>query len=305
MLIDNTLLYEKAYSIQIGNAFEELYYFFDYDERFYAINMDFQHFHNFYEILILLDDSGNHIIEGKLYPLKKFDMVCLRPCILHKSEYHPGPATKRLVIQFKLPFYHPVLGAELKEILKIFDTSTPIYRFDSNHQKILLEMLNEIYAHSKSESSTQTLMIHNKFIAFLSMLYHFKKHSSYTADAIHPSTSKTYAIAAYIHNHYQEELSLEILAKKFYLSTYYLSRQFKEVTGFSLINYIQMTRVRNAQQMLLFTDYKITDIALSCGFTSFSQFNRVFNKFCNMSPSKFKTHSDKVTTIEKGVVSTL
>ena len=55
-----------------------------------------------------------------------------------------------------------------------------------------------------------------------------------------------------------------------------------------LINYIQITRVRNAQQLLLYTDMKIADITTSCGFTSFSQFNRVFNKFCHTSPSQFR-----------------
>ena len=85
-----------------------------------------------------------------------------------------------------------------------------------------------------------------------------------------------------------QELSLDYISKKFFISPYYLSHQFKSVTGFTLINYIQMTRVRNAQQLLLYTDMKIADITAHCGFTSFSQFNRVFNKFCHTSPSQFR-----------------
>ena len=83
---------------------------------------------------------------------------------------------------------------------------------------------------------------------------------------------------------------MEYLAEKFFISPYYLSHQFRRVTGFSLINYIQITRVRNAQQLLLYTDMKIADITTSCGFTSFSQFNRVFNKFCHTSPSQFRVN---------------
>ena len=37
-----------------------------------------------------------------------------------------------------------------------------------------------------------------------------------------------------------------IISPKIFISPYYLSHQFKSVTGFTLINYIQMTRVRNA-----------------------------------------------------------
>ena len=57
---------------------------------------------------------------------------------------------------------------------------------------------------------------------------------------------------------------------------------------YTVVNYVQMTRIRNVQQLLLYTQRKITDIAESCGFTSFSQFNRTFNKFCKISPSEYR-----------------
>ena len=87
-----------------------------------------------------------------------------------------------------------------------------------------------------------------------------------------------------------EELSLESLAEQFYISTYYLSHRFRQVTGYTLIHYIQMTRIRSAQYALINTREKITDISAACGFTSFSQFNRVFNKFCHTSPSQFRVN---------------
>ncbi len=61
------------------------------------------------------------------------------------------------------------------------------------------------------------------------------------------------------------------------------------MTGFTVVQYIQQTRVKNAQYLLLNTSLKITDIAEKIGFSSFSQFNRVFHRFCSMSPSDYKT----------------
>ena len=89
-------------------------------------------------------------------------------------------------------------------------------------------------------------------------------------------------------------MSLESLAEQFYISTYYLSHRFRQVTGYTLIHYIQMTRIRSAQYALINTREKITDISAACGFTSFSQFNRVFRKFCGVSPSDFRR--DPVTS---------
>jgi len=295
MLIGNRLIYEKEHLVTIGDPNESIYYFFDYDERSYDINMEFQHFHNFYEMHILLDSHANHIIEGNLYRINMFDIVCLKPYLLHKSEYPQGPPKKRLIIQFHLPDYEDILHPELTEALSIFEAPLPIYRFDQKLQDNFISLLNEIFQASKSGSPINKLTIHSRFLALICMIYQYRSSNIYEPESLSATAAKIYAITAYIHNHYSEELSLASLSKQFYLSNYYLSHLFKEITGFTLINYIQMTRIRNAQQLLLFTDKKITDIAEQCGFDSFSQFNRVFNKFCDTSPRDYKRHSSQTS----------
>jgi len=295
MLIDHIFNYEKKYSIHIGLPTDSLYYFFDYDDRSYNLNREFQHFHPFYEIHILLGSSASQIIEGSPYSLKKFDIVCLRPTLLHQLDYPEGPPVKRLVIRFRIPRQETELRNETEALLDIFHTKIPIYRFDQDHQQALFKFLNDIFQISKDQDiknnevfDITSLLIHNKFIEFLSYIFLNKKYNCYIPNTFDISSNKIYMITSYIHGHFSEDLSLVTLAKNFYMSTYYLSHLFKTITGFTLTNYVQMTRIRNAQQMLLFTDYKVIEIAELCGFTSFSQFNRVFNKFCRTSPSKFK-----------------
>lgn len=294
----NKFLYEKEYLVEIGKPSDLLYYFFDYDERSYDINMEFQHFHPFYEMHILLDSEANHIIEGNLYDITLFDIVCLKPYILHKSEYPTGPPRKRLIIQFNLPTLIDLLQEQFEQVMSIFEKPVPIYRFDSEEQDIINGLLNDIFSISKSKNPLRTLLIHNKFTEYLCTLYKFSKNNIYEQSNANTTTSKIYAVASYIHNHYAKDLSLDLLAQEFYLSTYYLSHLFKKVTGFTLINYIQITRTKNAQQLLLYTDTKITEIAEQCGFTSFSQFNRVFNKFCGMSPRSFRQQGGLDSSLE-------
>lgn len=288
MLINNKLIYEKEYLVTIGKPTDNCYYFFDYDERYYDINMEFQHFHNFYEIHVLLDDYAAHIIEGNLYGIGFLDFVCLKPYCLHKSEYPDGPAKKRLIIQFNIPGFSGSLHNETIESLSLFEAPLPIYRFEQNYQDLIIDKLNDIYKVSKLDSSIKLLSIHSKFYDLLCTLYNYKDKNIYKSESLNATTSKIYSITSYIHNHFSEEMTLDVLAQNFFISKYYLSHLFKEVTGFSLTNYIQMTRIRNAQQLLLFTDKKITDIAIQCGFTSFSQFNRVFNKFCKTAPRNYR-----------------
>ena len=123
----------------------------------------------------------------------------------------------------------------------------------------------------------------------MSLIYLYRDKNSYSNHLDFDNiTNKVYGITAYIHSHFTEELSLESISKEFFISCCYLSHQFKRITGFTLTDYIQLTRVRNAQTLLLSTDNPIADIAFQCGFSSFSQFNRAFNKFLHLSPSAFR-----------------
>ena len=64
MLLQNLVLYEDKYFVRVNAESDPLFYFFDYDVRSADINMQFQHFHTFYELCILLCPSAVHFIEG-------------------------------------------------------------------------------------------------------------------------------------------------------------------------------------------------------------------------------------------------
>lgn len=287
----NKLLYEQNYQIYINNAEDSLFYHFDYDERSYQVNMDFQHYHSFYEIHFLLSPKAYHLVNGIPYDIKMNDIVLLRPSLLHKTTYIPGSPSKRLIVRFSLPEAFFQTEIALQSILKPFYAEIPIYRFESTKSTIPIGVLNEIFHLSKQvmPEELKKILIHNKFLEFLHKLWELESLNIYIKEDFENDLQrKIYDITSYIHNHYQEDLSLEMLAKQFFISTYYLSHQFKKVTGYTLTHYIQMTRIRNAQFALTNTNTKITEIAANCGFTSFSQFNRVFQKFCMVSPSDFR-----------------
>ena len=66
MLIQNLALYEDKYYIYVNQENDLLFYFFDYDVRTADINMQFQHFHTFYELCVMLCPDTKHFLKGKL-----------------------------------------------------------------------------------------------------------------------------------------------------------------------------------------------------------------------------------------------
>lgn len=289
MLIQNLALYEDEYYIRVNEENDPLFYFFDYDVRSAEINMQFQHFHTFYELCVLLCPNTTHFLEGKPYELQTFDIIGIPPSVLHMTQYPEGDPCKRLIIQFSLPKSINGLGNEYEQLLSIFHQETPIFRFEPELRDKLYRKLNDIFLLAQKTDPMRDLIIHLKFVEFLTLLFLNQDRNQYANESeLSPAEKKIYAIASYIHAHYTEPLSLEFLAQKFYISSYYLSHQFKDVTGFTLTDYIQMTKVRNVQSMLINTTIPITEAALSCGFTSFSQFNRVFQKHIGMAPSQYR-----------------
>lgn len=266
---------------------DSLFLHFDYDVRSAQVNMEFQHFHRYYEIFILCDKEAGHLVEGRYYALVEGDIVLLKPGCLHKSIYFEGGPVRRLIIAFSLPQEHG-LAYSIRGVLSLFNLENPVIRLSPEKRLELFQMLDEIAAAKRNKEQYSDLYMFSHFCDFLYALKAAAAHNLYENKELGEMAHKINTIASYIHTHYTEPISLEQLSEHFSISDCYLSRKFKEVLGFPLIQYIQMTRVRGAQWLLLTTDQSIQDVAERCGFASFSQFNRVFDKYCGVSPRTFR-----------------
>lgn len=304
--------YNEKQFIVINDIAHSLFYFFDFDERASEVNMEFEHFHFFYEIHVLLSPNAIHFLEGVPYPIESHDFVLLPPSLLHKSCYPEKEPSKRLVIAFMYPENEFGFHDSYKELLSPFHQDIPIYRFPEKQLNILTDLINQIVDlafqdqserqfNTQELSGTKELVLHSLFTRFLYCLSQFQDSNLYEKEQITDKiTERIYSVSNYIHTHYQEDMTLDELARESYMSPYYLSHQFKRITGYTITHYIQLVRVRNCQFLLLNTKNKITDIALECGFVSFSQFNRVFRKFCEESPSEYrKNHAGEEQLIAK------
>lgn len=81
-----------------------------------------------------------------------------------------------------------------------------------------------------------------------------------------PKYQKVDEVAHYIVEHCTERISLEDLAGRFYINKFYLSRIFKEVTSFTINDYLNVNRIKKAHRLLLETDDSITSIAEQLGY---------------------------------------
>ncbi|GAB6929114.1 hypothetical protein JCM10914A_30970 [Paenibacillus sp. JCM 10914] len=96
-------------------------------------------------------------------------------------------------------------------------------------------------------------------------------------------------IVAYIHEHYDQELSIEYFAGKLNMSIGHFSRIFKEEIGEKYVDYIAKYRMDRAKYFLLETDMKIDDIAERVGYWGRNSLIRAFRRYEGITPAKYRT----------------
>ena len=92
----------------------------------------------------------------------------------------------------------------------------------------------------------------------------------------------------YIAKNFSSNITLEEVAQEVHLNPSYFSSIFKEITGSSFSEYLNMVRVEESKRLLANTNYSIIDIAIATGFNSQSYFSKVFKKYTGLSPGQYR-----------------
>ena len=89
-----------------------------------------------------------------------------------------------------------------------------------------------------------------------------------------------------------DNITLPFIAEMVHFNPSYLSRLFKKVTNISISDYVMECKLTSAKKLLADSDTKIQEIAESLGYTSQSNFARVFRKSTGMTPNDYRNQSN-------------
>ena len=125
-----------------------------------------------------------------------------------------------------------------------------------------------------------------------------KEYEAFLERSMDSSRNEVTAVKNYIYQHYDEDLNLEMLAEKVYLSSGYLSFIFKKETGMNLNRYIRVFRMEKAKDLLCSTNMKVAQASEKVGFANVSYFCRSFRDYYGSSPESYRkgTAEDEQTS---------
>lgn len=93
-------------------------------------------------------------------------------------------------------------------------------------------------------------------------------------------------VIGFLSDHYGENLSLDDISTGVGVTKNYLCNAFKLNTGITIIDCLNMIRIRKAAEQIVYSDLPLTEVAQMCGYVSASHFNRVFMRYVGMPPGQ-------------------
>lgn len=268
-------------------------------ERDFDFNMLSKHFHNEYEIYYLLSGERYYFIEKQIYHVKKGSLVFIDRNQIHKTVGGNTNYHDRILIIMSADEIAPLLKlCNNLDVASFFNKNYGIIDLNEAGQKYVESILFFIIREMKKKHSNYEFIVKMKLAELLIYATRCKTGENTTLFNV-PVKSEKYKkiseIAEYINENYQNKMSLADIARDFYISKCYLSRIFKEVTGFTVNEYINITRIKRAQYLLENSDHNITEIADIVGYESITYFEKVFKKYLETSPLKYRQKFRKKT----------
>ncbi len=249
--------------------------------------MSQMHYHHDYEILYVCENSRVIEIGDSCYTLDKNSVALIPPFIPHATSPGNLLPQKRICINFRPEFISDIQKSIPVDLLSCYKTDIPVVSiksFSDEFYNCISAMENKA-GESLSTPKNRSLSL-VRLCELLLMLNTVVFPRNNDGDVF-------YDIIKFAEENFNQKISLDLLAKKFYLDPYTISRKFNKITGLTLPKYMKTIRVIHAKHKLADTDMSLTDIAAYCGFNSLVDFDRVFKQDTGMTPLQYRKAANK------------
>ena len=244
------------------------------------------HYHDFNKILIFLSGDVTYSIEGRSYDLEPNDIVFVNAGEVHRPLIHSAAAYERIIIYVSPSFLSSYredtydLGLCFKQA---HERQSHVLRVNS-FRGSSLGNVTERLEQSLHDSDYANELYHDLlFLEFMIQLNRAAIHHNIDYISNSSSNEKILAVLDYINGHLTEELTVDGIAEKFFLSRYYLMHTFKEETGYTLGDYLSTKRLKLARELIR-NGTPITEACYACGFKNYSTFSRAYKKSFGSAP---------------------
>lgn len=247
------------------------------------------HHHDFYEVNFLVSGDVTYVIESRIYHVKPGQILIINPRELHQVYIQPDAAPYERYMLWIAPSLLQGLSSPQTDLCRCFDMSRPNYSnllHLSAEQRRMIPAMFEALLEAQGNSAYGADLLQRNLLT--EMMIHVNRLADMPSEDTADSKTNTMVarVIDYINENYQEPLTLDLLAERFFVSKYHLSHEFNRQMGTGIYQYIQKKRLLIARQLML-EGQKPTEVYAPCGFGDYAAFFRAFKKIYGMSPRDY------------------
>ena len=250
------------------------------------------HWHPEVELTLILSGEMEYQIEDNTYILSEGNGMFCNSNSLHSGHMHQNQDCSYLSITFHPRFLYGYENSILNMKYINFITSNTLWSslvLDTNNgwQQEILECMKNIYDLSKTESVDFELQVHILLLNIWQKLYqHFSAQPS-NIPKPKQHLQRLRDILLFIEDHYNQDISLEDVARSANICKSECCRFFKKHMGITIFDYILYSRIQNSLPHLKKSD-SITEVAAMVGFASPSYYSQIFKRYMKCTPMDYK-----------------
>lgn len=247
------------------------------------------HYHNFNKLVIFISGNVTYLIEGKAYKLKPFDILLINNNDIHKAVIDPDNVYERIIIWVNSDFL--IKHNNGCNLLTCFELASKqnfnLLRLSEDWISNIKDLLFKLESASKDKDFACEILkssLFLEFMVYINRLFLGNKNIKELSDIEYDKNISS--ILNYINENLSEDLSIDTLSSKFYMSKYHLMHKFKIQTGYTIHSYILHKRLIMSNSLIK-AGKNITDACVECGFNDYSNFVRAFKKTFGLSPKNY------------------
>lgn len=246
------------------------------------------HCHEFYKILVHIAGNTIYTIGDNIYSLTPGDILFIPKYQMHYTEIGES-LYERYILWISEECLNKQSGST--SLQRCFETASESGTYVFHPEPALfqahLSLLKRLEHSLKSPEFGAELYAETYIMQFLIEMNRLSLSKTAVVNAVRPAFSAHIEEAViYIAGHLGEDLCVETLASRLYISPSYLMHRFRQDTGLTLHQYILQKRLFAVVQELG-QEYSISETARLCGFKDYSTFFRAFKKFFGKTPQEF------------------
>lgn len=255
------------------------------------------HQHDFYEIYFLITGDVTYLIESKIIHVMPGDILLIPPRTQHQVLIRPEMSVYERYVLWADPRMISQLSSQQSDLLSTLSpahTGSNQLRLKPEARTEVLSLLQQLDGEIHSADYGADLLRQSLLTQLLVTVNRLLTHQGAQLDEDTRTSSMVAQIINFVNLHYSEDLSLDLLAEKFYVSKFHLSHAFNQQVGTSLYRYIQRKRLLIARQLLA-QGKKPSQVSTACGFCDYTGFYRAFKAEYGISPREYAQSAPQIS----------